>query len=148
MITGAALGIGAAITNHLLSNDARVVLVDLSGAELKAQQQKHGDDRVQYLVGDVSQDIINKSAVEKAISTWGKLDALVLNAGIMAPVHRLEGADVAAWERIFRVNLCSQVSAVRQLPTASCKKDDLQMDRLTLTRLALRFPTSALLAVV
>lgn len=116
LVTGASLGIGAAITNTLLAKNARVVLIDLSGAELKLQQEKHGKDNVQYVVGDVSKDETNISAVKLAITTWGKLDSVVLNAGIMAPVHRLDGASAEAWERIFRVNVCSQVSAV-YLPT-------------------------------
>ena len=125
IVTGAALGIGRAITNTLLANNAHLVLVDLKEAELKKLQEEKGEKQVQYVAGDVTNDGTSASAVNKAITTWGRLDALALNAGVLAPVHRIAGGSGADWARIFQVNVCAHVSMVRQarIPTGMESSD-------------------------
>jgi NADP-dependent 3-hydroxy acid dehydrogenase YdfG len=112
IVTGASMGIGAAIVDELLEKQARVVLVDIAEAPLQARQANFGADRVQYVVGDVSKDEVNRKAVEVAVDTWGKLDAIALNAGIMAPVKRICDVSSTDWTRIFNVNVVSQISMV------------------------------------
>ena len=114
IVTGGASGIGRAICNTLLdSDDARVVLVDLEEIELKKLQDEKGAQRVQFVAGDVTEDETSAAAVDKAITTWGGLNGVALNAGILAPVHRVSGASAADWARIFQVNVCAHVSMVR-----------------------------------
>lgn len=115
IVTGAASGIGRAITETLLENGARVVLVDLREPELKNLQEEKGQKGVQFVVGDITEDETSAAAVEKAIKVWGRLDAVALNAGIMAPVHRVAGGSSAQWTRIFSVNVCAHVSMVCHL---------------------------------
>ncbi|KAI1612799.1 hypothetical protein EDD36DRAFT_464951 [Exophiala viscosa] len=110
IVTGASMGIGAAIVDNLLEKQTKVVLVDISEGPLQARQATFGADRVRYVVGDVSKDDVNRMAVQVALATWGKLDAIALNAGIMAPVKRLCDVSSEDWTRIFNVNVVSQVS--------------------------------------
>ncbi|KAJ9496911.1 hypothetical protein LTR99_008341 [Exophiala xenobiotica] len=113
IVTGASAGIGAAIVDRLLQQDAKVVLVDIAEEPLKNRQAKHGAGSVQYVVGDVSKDETNFQAIKIAIDTWGKLDALALNAGIMAPVKRLCDVSSSEWTRIFNINVVSQISMLQ-----------------------------------
>ena len=113
IVTGASAGIGAAIVDKLLQQDAKVVLVDIAEEPLKNRQAKHGAGSVQYVVGDVSKDETNFQAIKVAMDTWGKLDALALNAGIMAPVKRVCDVASSEWTRIFNINVVSQISMVR-----------------------------------
>lgn len=116
IITGASAGIGHAITRTLLNQDAYVVLVDIDERPLQSFLEDYGEEKVRYIVGDVSQDATNSAAVAKALQTWGRIDGVVLNAGVLTPVHRLEGVDAAEWARGFGVNVVSQVSMVRRRP--------------------------------
>jgi len=109
IVTGAGLGIGAAIVDRLLEQDANVVLVDIAEEPLKTRQGQH-EDKVKYVVGDVTEDDVNAQAVKLAVDTWGRVDAVALNAGIMAPVKRLCDVSSADWTRIFDVNVVSQIS--------------------------------------
>jgi NADP-dependent 3-hydroxy acid dehydrogenase YdfG len=120
IVTGAGAGIGAAIVGKLLECNAKVVLVDIAKEPLEKFQEKHGVSRVQYVVGDVSKHDTNVQAVKMAVDTWGKIDAVALNAGIMAPVKRLCEAAPEDWTRIFNINVVSQVSFV-SLPYSCCK---------------------------
>ncbi|KAL2411094.1 hypothetical protein ABEF95_000519 [Exophiala dermatitidis] len=113
IVTGGGLGIGAAIVNKLLEQNARVVLVDINEEPLKEFQSQQGVDRVQYVVGDVSQHEVNCKAVDVAVSTWGRLDAVALNAGIMAPVKRIAEVDPADWTKIFNINVVAHVSMLK-----------------------------------
>ncbi|KAK5116333.1 hypothetical protein LTR85_009305 [Meristemomyces frigidus] len=111
IVTGAAAGIGSAIVDTLLASPtSRLLLVDINEEPLKTRHASSGSDRVQYVVGDVSEPETNNRAVEAAIGKWGRLDALALNAGVLAPVHRLEGSNAADWTRIFGINVVSQVA--------------------------------------
>lgn len=112
IVTGGGVGIGAAIVNKLLEQNARVVLVDVNEAPLKDFQADYGADRVQYVVGDVSQHEVNSNAIDVAVNTWGKVDAVALNAGIMAPVKRIAEVEPADWTRIFNINVVAHVSMV------------------------------------
>jgi NADP-dependent 3-hydroxy acid dehydrogenase YdfG len=112
IVTGGGAGIGAAIVDTLVAQNARLVVVDLAEEPLKQRQATLGADKFQYVIGDVSNDEVNSKAVEVAIQTWGKIDSVVLNAGIMAPIQRIcdmKSADVA---KIFNINVVAHVSLV------------------------------------
>ena len=116
IVTGAATGIGAAIVDTLLASPTtRLMLVDINEEPLKARQLAVGSERLQYLIGDISEAETNEAALKNTIDKWGGLDALALNAGVLAPVHRLEGSSAADWTRGFNINLISQVAMVCHL---------------------------------
>jgi NAD(P)-dependent dehydrogenase (short-subunit alcohol dehydrogenase family) len=103
LITGAAHGIGRAIARHLLDNDWRVGVVDLPDAGLK---RAYGGDarRVCLIEGDVAEEKTAHDAVAAVTETFGRLDALVSNAGIVheKPLRQLTYDE---WRRIIDVNL-------------------------------------------
>lgn len=94
VVTGGALGIGAAIVRHLAQQGATVVVWDLAS---------EGGDR-QYRV-----DIADAGSVSRACSETvdklGKIDILVNNAGFAGPTMPLDSYEVEVWQRIIDVNL-------------------------------------------
>jgi hypothetical protein len=102
IVTGAAHGIGRAIGRHLLANRWDLVAVDLpkSGLSRTFPRGRH----CLALEGDVATEATAGRAVEAALDRFGRLDALVSNAGIMIrkPIRLLT---LTEWHRVIDVNL-------------------------------------------
>jgi NAD(P)-dependent dehydrogenase (short-subunit alcohol dehydrogenase family) len=103
IVTGAARGIGRAIAQRLLDDGWRVGLVDLPKSGLDRTHAKHAP-RTVLIEGDVADKETALRAVNAVIETFGRLDGLVSNAGIMLrkPLHRLA---LAEWRRVLDTNL-------------------------------------------
>ncbi|EPY50090.1 hypothetical protein SPOG_03559 [Schizosaccharomyces cryophilus OY26] len=111
LLTGASKGIGLA-TAQALRNKSKVVAVSRSlTKELEALLLQHPDSFV-HVQGDVTKTA--QSSVETAISKFGRLDAIVLNAGLVNPISKIEDADVNQWRTLFEVNFFSVVETVKQ----------------------------------
>lgn len=89
LITGGAMGIGAAIVRAVVAEGASAVIADrceeparqLAEEVCPAVAKVHGA-RVQIVVGDLSTVENCKRAVEETLATFGRIDALVNNAGV------------------------------------------------------------------
>lgn len=79
-VTGAANGIGKAITTLFLERGARVVATDMNRDDLDAAFGRH--EGVHCVVGDISEDTVQGAVVAAARDHLGGLDILVNNAGI------------------------------------------------------------------
>lgn len=105
LVTGAANGIGRAISLHLLDAGWCVAAFDLPKTRLV--QQFRGWARSSLTVeGDVADEDTVKDAVGLTLERFGRLDAVVANAGIMLrrPIRRLSLED---WRRVLDINLTS-----------------------------------------
>ena len=105
LVTGAARGIGLATAKRFLAEDWRVAALDIDGDILWPAVQalnKPGD--VIGLHCDVSEASAVKSAIAEIERKFGRLDALVNNAGIATFAPVMETSD-AEWSRIMAVNL-------------------------------------------
>uniref|UniRef100_A0A3B4XW10 Zgc:56585 n=1 Tax=Seriola lalandi dorsalis TaxID=1841481 RepID=A0A3B4XW10_SERLL len=80
VVTGAALGIGKAITEILLQNGAKVVVLDVNetpGKSLKEDLDKqYGQERTLFLNCDVESQEQIKAALQKTVETFGGIDIL------------------------------------------------------------------------
>jgi len=104
LITGASKGIGAAAAEVLHGLGANLVLMARGQAALDALAARLDPDRVLTVTGDVADYATVKGAVEQAVATFGGLDALVNNAGVIDPVARLEESDPAQWAKVVDIN--------------------------------------------
>ena len=105
IVTGAASGIGAAITALLAGEGARVLAVDIN--EVQA-----GGSNVLGHVCDVTDAAQVKDMVDAAVQRLGRIDLLFNNAGVGC---LLETADMddATWEKVFAVNVHAILYACR-----------------------------------
>jgi NAD(P)-dependent dehydrogenase (short-subunit alcohol dehydrogenase family) len=101
LVTGAANGIGHAIAKRLLDDGWSVAAFDLPRRLSRAFPKS---PHVVLIEGDVADAAAVTRAVDTAVKTFGRLDGLVSNAGIMKrqPIGRLSIAD---WQRVLDVNL-------------------------------------------
>jgi rhamnose utilization protein RhaD (predicted bifunctional aldolase and dehydrogenase)/NAD(P)-dependent dehydrogenase (short-subunit alcohol dehydrogenase family) len=116
LVTGAAGAIGSAIAEGLLEKGCHVALTDLPGApldDLAAQLKERFDERVIAAPLDVTEAASVEGGFEAAIRTWGGVDLVIVNAGI-AMVCALEQMDVAAFQRVERVNTDGTLLLLRQ----------------------------------
>ena len=106
MLTGAAGGIGLAVTAAFLSHGARCTAVDRAPApspELVALAAQH-DQQVHYVCCDVSKTAQIDALVASAQDRFGPIDILFNNAAIFDLAPLLE-SDEAMYDRLFAVNV-------------------------------------------
>ncbi|KAG8746759.1 hypothetical protein FRC10_003742 [Ceratobasidium sp. 414] len=116
IVTGASRGIGLAVVDALLkSYNARVVTLSRTRTpEITALSSEHPDN-LAILEGDATQEQSATSAVELAKSKFGRLDGLILNAGTLDPLGRIESPEssVEAWKAAFDINLFSTLHLIK-----------------------------------
>jgi NAD(P)-dependent dehydrogenase (short-subunit alcohol dehydrogenase family) len=64
---------------------------------------------------DITQDRTVKSAIAETLKTFGHLNSIVLNAGTLEPVNRIENATAAGWQECFNINVFSNIPLVPPL---------------------------------
>jgi len=103
LVTGGAHGIGRAIARHLLDDGWNVGIVDLPGSGLRRVFPARNRN-VLGIAGDVRDEATATDAVKALMQKFGRLDAVVSNAGIMIrkPLRRLTAAE---WHRVIDTNL-------------------------------------------
>jgi 3-oxoacyl-[acyl-carrier protein] reductase len=114
VITGSASGIGAA-TALELSRRGWAVLINYSKSKDKAEQiQKSCPDSI-LVQADTGEDADCRKLARAAIDKWGRIDALVNNAGTTKFVKHpdLDGLSADDFLRIYRVNVVGPFQMVR-----------------------------------
>jgi NAD(P)-dependent dehydrogenase (short-subunit alcohol dehydrogenase family) len=105
LVTGAARGIGLATAKRFLAEGWRVALLDIDAATLKAAVASLGKpDSALMLVCDVSDAKQVAAGIENVAQHFGRLDALVNNAGVAVFAPAMETSD-EDWSRVLAVNL-------------------------------------------
>jgi 3-oxoacyl-[acyl-carrier protein] reductase len=110
LVTGAASGIGRAAALRLARAGYDVAINYRSSADSArrtlAELESLGGRHL-ALRGDVSDDAEAAAMVAAAGGAYGRLDALVNNAGMTSstPPEDLDGVDLAEWDRVFAVNV-------------------------------------------
>jgi NAD(P)-dependent dehydrogenase (short-subunit alcohol dehydrogenase family) len=105
LVTGAARGIGLAAATRFLDDGWQVALLDILGDTVRvaAKALNRADDTL-ALEADVSDPPAVQAAVEQARQRFGRIDALVNNAGIAVFKPMLD-VTVEEWQRVLAVNL-------------------------------------------
>jgi NAD(P)-dependent dehydrogenase (short-subunit alcohol dehydrogenase family) len=121
VVTGAGTGLGRAYARDLAARGWRVLVNNrlrqrdaggLGGADRVAAEIRAAGGEAQPNYEDVCAANAGERIVEQAMTTWGRLDALVNNAGVdqHAAFHKL---DDAAFRATFEVNFFGSVAVTR-----------------------------------
>ena len=115
-ITGASSGIGEALAYEFASKGANLVLSARREPELQrvAEQCEKQGGRVLVLPFDMVDLDLHAQQVEHVIHTFGRIDVLVLNAGVSQRSFVLE-TKFDVYRRLFEINFFSIVHLVQQV---------------------------------
>jgi 3-oxoacyl-[acyl-carrier protein] reductase len=107
LITGGSRGIGAAIAKRLAADGANVAITYSKGADAAASVVKEieraGRKAIAIQADAADADAV-KAAVEKTVTTFGRLDILVNNAGTAVP-KRFEETTLEELDRLMDINV-------------------------------------------
>jgi NAD(P)-dependent dehydrogenase (short-subunit alcohol dehydrogenase family) len=109
LLTGGAKGIGIHYAKKLAGEGARLMIADISDAKDLAAEiaRQHGANSVASSVTDVSDEGAVKNVVAQTVERFGKIDILVNNAALFAPLaeQKVLDIDVALWDRVMAINV-------------------------------------------
>ncbi len=107
VVTGAARGIGYAISDALAQAGARVVLTDMHQGALDEAVAKLGaaGAQVESALLDVTDGAAVQRVHDEIVARHGRVDILVNNAGIAISNHPAEAMSDEVWDRVIDVNL-------------------------------------------
>jgi len=110
IVTGGTSGIGEATAQELARRGWQVAAM--------ARGKAHAE--IFTVKGDVAQDADCRRAVKQVLDKWGRIDALVNNAGTTKAVPHadLDGLSAEDFERIFRMNVVGPFQMVRACAAA------------------------------
>lgn len=125
IVTGASSGIGEATSKKLASHGAKLVLMARSEDKLNTLASEIRKDGGEALVasGDVTKAEDFKNVVSKSVETYGKVNGLINNAGLM-PLSFVEKLKTDEWEQMVDVNLKGVLNGIAAvLPQLTTHKE-------------------------
>lgn len=115
VITGGSGGMGEAMASRLLSDGARVVILDLHGEPVDAAVARLGgmDAGVAGIAADTTDEASMAKAVGFALEKFGSIYGLITAAGIRQTAGLFHELDISTWETLNRVNVLGTLVAIR-----------------------------------
>ena len=104
LITGAARGIGFAISSRFVAEGARVAVADLDGDQASRAAQRLGASAIGVAL-DVTQPISIVKALDRMSKDLAPPDLIVNNAAAITPKGNVVDLDIGAWNAAIAVNL-------------------------------------------
>jgi len=128
IVTGSATGIGAACAIQLAQRGCRTV-INYTKSEAEAREtarrcEQHGTE-VLLVRANVAEDADCRRMADAALAKWGRIDALVNNAGTtkFASDHAdLSALDAADFQRVYGVNVIGAFQMIRAVEPAMRKQ--------------------------
>jgi 3-oxoacyl-[acyl-carrier protein] reductase len=111
LVTGAADGIGHAITELFTAEGAEVLAVDINSDRLRSAFLSN--PRVHPLIQDISAPDAAQRLVEEARTRLGGLDILINNAGTPGEFKSLTEASDQTWDKVMSLNLSAAFRLIR-----------------------------------
>jgi NAD(P)-dependent dehydrogenase (short-subunit alcohol dehydrogenase family) len=114
IITGAGSGIGRAASLLFTREGARLIAVDRSeSVKETAKLVSDAGGSVEAVMADAGSETDVKAFIEKAVSKYGRLDAIWANAGISGGLVPIAEQTVEHWQEVLRINLIGPFLAIK-----------------------------------
>ncbi|MGM4923002.1 SDR family NAD(P)-dependent oxidoreductase [Tardiphaga sp. 804_B3_N1_9] len=114
IITGAGSGIGRAAAQLFSLEGAKLIIVDRSeSVHETAKLVSDAGGTIEAITADAGSESDVKAFIDKAVSKYGKLDAIWANAGVSGGLVPLLEQTVEQWQEILRINLIGPFLAIK-----------------------------------
>lgn len=115
VITGAGSGMGKAIARLFAAEGSKVVATDINGERLESLEKeiRMAGGEITTLVANMANEADIEKMIQLAVTTYGTLDTLVNNAGIMDHMQPVAEVENDTWEKVMKVNLDGPFKAMR-----------------------------------
>ncbi len=119
VITGSSRGIGKSIAAEFANAGYSVVInarseQDLNQAAEEISKYSNDGGKVISQPGDISQESVCISLIERAIREFGRIDVLVNNAGIAGESKKIQDITEKDWDEVVDINLKGAVLCTRE----------------------------------
>ena len=116
IITGTSFGLGLSIAKKCLEAGCSVFGIGRSPATLKETQNLKTSypSTFYYQSINLTDSMAPSIILEKCIETFGRVDSIVHNAGIIEPVGKLSDIDLKEFEELMKINLFSGLDLVQK----------------------------------
>lgn len=102
IVTGGTSGIGEKIAELFVEEGAEVVVAARRQEEGRALERRLG---VRFIRTDVANEVDVKAMVGRTVEWFGRIDCLVNNAGVPAPMVSITEIDVASIDQLLAINV-------------------------------------------
>ncbi|WP_026828289.1 SDR family oxidoreductase [Exiguobacterium artemiae] len=115
IVTGAASGMGKAMAELFAAEGGHVVVSDIHGdaARQVVQTITENGGTALAVETNVAEEKAVQQLIDQTITTYGKLDVLVHNAGIMDGMEGVADISDERWERVFSINTTAVMRLMR-----------------------------------
>jgi short-subunit dehydrogenase len=115
IVTGGGNGLGRALVLNLLEKDAKIIAVDMNKTALEetVALSERNEKTLITCVADITDKTALEFLFEKAMDSFGGVDGIINNAGIIQPFVKLVELDENVIERIVNVNFFGTVNVTK-----------------------------------
>ncbi|KAF5730132.1 short-chain dehydrogenase reductase 3b-like [Tripterygium wilfordii] len=119
IVTGGASGIGEATASLFADHGARIVIADIQDEKGRNLVKSIGPHRCAFIHCDVTDEQQVKSLIETTIQTYGRLDIMFCNAGVLSQFNQgVLDFDVAACTKLFAINVQGTAACMKHAARA------------------------------
>ncbi len=117
IVTGAASGLGKAIAILFAAEGARVVAADINSQTLNVIRDEviAQKETITTVVADMAKADDIEKMIKTAVDTYGTIDILINNAGVMDDFSPVADVNDAMWDRVMSINLTGPFKAMRSV---------------------------------
>ena len=142
VVTGSSRGIGKAIAAEFANAGYSVIINARSEEELNQAAKdiikySKGGEKIVSMPGDVSQESICISLIERAVKQFGRIDVLVNNAGIGGKSKKIHDITERDWDEVIGINLKGAFLCTREAVKNIMRNKKVHKVKLTIIQLSI-----------